>query len=556
MTSSISVGFFSPSSLSGCVLWLDGSSLNLSNGATVSTWSSLGPVSYTTTSTAGRFPTYASNIQNGRGAVQYATGQTSILSNFVLSPAQSIFLLYYPINTSAGSPFIEQSPDTNTNDGFFLHAQNNANYAIRNGGTLTTVNIGTIAQANTWQLIEGLNKDPNANNTMAFYSNATLVASNGIQNGTTTITNTLFINGRNNTNTLSYPSYIAELIIYSNALNNFGRQQVEGYLAWKWGLSSLLPSTHPYKNAPFLTLTETVPRSIPSSAFLLPINTFSTIKTFTLPVVSTNPGRVLILKDYLGSANSNVIRLSTTGVDTIERSNVSSMTLSNAYGAWWFQNDGISKWFLTSAYLNSLTIVAPEVVLSVLPAVRYSFLSANYSGSGNVNNIGSNTGVGSATVSRNSYTSANPGFITNVRAGNYVYTPSVTFRTIIMIVRIRDTSSPSYLLDGRNGMANGWIYNDGYGSDWTGTTYYRDAVLTAFPTNLPTPLNDSQWRHVTLVAPANYTTQMTFANRFSFNEGFGGDISELMMFTQLLTLQQVKDNFNFFATRFGWTPVS
>jgi hypothetical protein len=35
------------------------------------------------------------------------------------------------------------------------------------------------------------------------------------------------------------------------------------------------------------------------------------------------------------------------------------MTLSNAYGAWWFQNDGISKWFLTSAYLNSLPIIQP-----------------------------------------------------------------------------------------------------------------------------------------------------------------------------------------------------
>jgi len=366
MTSSISVGFFSPSSLSGCVLWLDGSSLGLTNGATVSSWSSLGTVSYTTSSTSGRFPTYATNVQNGRGCVQYATGQTSILSNFSLTPAQSIFLLYYPINTSAGSPFIEQGPDVNTSDGFFIHAQNNANYAIRNGGTTATVNIGTIAQSNTWQLIEGLNRDPNAGNTMGFYSNATLVASGGVQNGTTTITNTLFINGRNNTNTLSYPAYIAELIIYNNALNNFGRQQIEGYLTWKWGLTSLLPATHPYKNSPYFVLTEFVPRSIPNSSFLLPINTFSTIKTFTLPVVSTNPGRVLILKDYLGSANSNVIRLSTIGLDRIERSNVSSMTLSNAFGAWWFQNDGITNWFLTSAYLNSFaffpTTITPPIV--------------------------------------------------------------------------------------------------------------------------------------------------------------------------------------------------
>lgn len=359
MTSSILVGSFSPSSFSGCVLWLDGSSLGLSNGATVSTWSSLGSVSYTTSSTSGRFPTYATNVQNGRGCVQYATGQTSILSNFALPATQSIFLLYYPINTSAGSPFLEQGPDANGTDGFYFHAQNNNNYLIRNGGTNGATNFGTTAVTNTWQIIEGLNKDTNAGTTMGFYCNATLLASNGVQNGSATVTNTLFLNGRNNTNTLSYPAYVAELIIYNNALNTFGRQQIEGYLAWKWGVTSLLPSSHPYKSAPYFSITETVPRTIPSSAFLVPINTFSTIKTFTLPVVSTNPGRVLVLKDYLGYAGSNNIRLSTVGSDRIERSNVSSMTLSNSYGAYWFQNDGITNWFLTDAYLNTAGIIQP-----------------------------------------------------------------------------------------------------------------------------------------------------------------------------------------------------
>jgi hypothetical protein len=358
MTSSISVGFFSPSSLTGCVLWLDGSSLALSNGATVSTWPSLGPVSYTTTSTAGRFPTYASNVQNGRGAVQYATGQTSVLSNFVLSQTMSVFQLSYPIG-QAIHPFFEHSPDENANPGFYMYSSGGNNFAINSGSGQVAVNVGNIGATNTWLLQEGLNKDPNAGNTMGYYSNATLVASNGVQNGTTPVTNTLFLNGRNNTNPLSYPAYVAEVIVYSNALNNFGRQQIEGYLAWKWGLTSLLPTSHPYKNLPYFILTESIPRTIPMNTLLVPINTFSTIKTFTLPTVSTNSGRILILKDYLGYAGSNNIRLSTLGLDRIERSNVSSMTLSNAYGAWWFMNDGLTKWFLTDAYLNNFYLLPP-----------------------------------------------------------------------------------------------------------------------------------------------------------------------------------------------------
>jgi hypothetical protein len=41
-----------------------------------------------------------------------------------------------------------------------------------------------------------------------------------------------------------------EVLIYSRGLTTTERQQVEGYLAWKWDLVSKLPSDHPYKNSP------------------------------------------------------------------------------------------------------------------------------------------------------------------------------------------------------------------------------------------------------------------------------------------------------------------
>jgi hypothetical protein len=43
------------------------------------------------------------------------------------------------------------------------------------------------------------------------------------------------------------PGTIAELLVYTRALSTGERQTVEGYLAWKWGLQSNLPDTHPYK---------------------------------------------------------------------------------------------------------------------------------------------------------------------------------------------------------------------------------------------------------------------------------------------------------------------
>ena len=40
---------------------------------------------------------------------------------------------------------------------------------------------------------------------------------------------------------------VGEILIYNTVLTTAQRQQVEGYLATKWGLQGSLPSTHPYK---------------------------------------------------------------------------------------------------------------------------------------------------------------------------------------------------------------------------------------------------------------------------------------------------------------------
>jgi hypothetical protein len=43
---------------------------------------------------------------------------------------------------------------------------------------------------------------------------------------------------------------VSEVIVFPSTLVDSNRFQVEGYLAWKWGIESLLPSNHIYKNAP------------------------------------------------------------------------------------------------------------------------------------------------------------------------------------------------------------------------------------------------------------------------------------------------------------------
>jgi hypothetical protein len=39
---------------------------------------------------------------------------------------------------------------------------------------------------------------------------------------------------------------ICEILVFNTPMNNLNREKIQGYLAWKWGINSLLPSTHTY----------------------------------------------------------------------------------------------------------------------------------------------------------------------------------------------------------------------------------------------------------------------------------------------------------------------
>jgi hypothetical protein len=229
--------------------------------------------------------------------------------------------------------------------------------------------------------------------------------------------------------------------------------------------------------------------------------------------------------------------------------------------------DGALNWYFLQHYhrnaISSLGSAAAAAAgggssLSVLPDVRYSFLSTNYS-SGSVNNIGSASATyGAASISAGTYTSASPGFMTfTIGSGGYIQAPSVTsIKTIIMIVRLTNTSGWSYLLDARGGLGSGYWATE-IGPDWlNSSTYYKDSVQRAYVNGTSyQELNDNVWHHICLVYPTGFTDDVTFMARFSQNETTGGSCAEIMIFTTALTQQQINNNFNFFASRFGWTTV-
>ena len=49
--------------------------------------------------------------------------------------------------------------------------------------------------------------------------------------------------------TPAYASDLAEILFFTGDMTTAGRQQIEGYLAHKWGLQGSLPANHPFKSS-------------------------------------------------------------------------------------------------------------------------------------------------------------------------------------------------------------------------------------------------------------------------------------------------------------------
>jgi hypothetical protein len=233
---------FSPTSISGCRLWLDGAdatTLSLS-GTIVTQWRDKSGNANNTT-TIGGSPTYTSNFINLNGSTTYLVGPyvntTQFLTMFVVVTAnfsQGDYNSYYRL-LSIGST----GANDYENDAYasILHAGGtNQLGGYRNRQT----NFATVT-TNTLFIIAVVYDGTNSTN----YINGT---SASVVSSTGTFGTSSYSIGRDVGNSFGaytyWPGTVGEVIIYNASLTATQRQQVEGYLAWKWGLQSQLLNTH------------------------------------------------------------------------------------------------------------------------------------------------------------------------------------------------------------------------------------------------------------------------------------------------------------------------
>ena len=256
---------FTPKSIAGCQMWLDAAdatTFTISSGSNVSTWSDKSGSSSSLSNTTGNPPYFTT--YNGYPTVSFRgslSSTSNVLSNptFSIAPANiSIFIITQALQNGGSyihpgilTIFPNPLSGVDYRDGLTITGGNasSSRFDVYGGsGTITGIDY-----SGSGLTPRGVYSVVNTSNVLYGYANGTQWGTNTFTFNTTNVGIAL---GMRHLGTLraeggasAFDGNISEVIIYNTALTTTQRQQVEGYLAWKWGLQASLASGHPHLSA-------------------------------------------------------------------------------------------------------------------------------------------------------------------------------------------------------------------------------------------------------------------------------------------------------------------
>jgi hypothetical protein len=237
---------FVPHSISNCALWFDAADTATITGTTqVTSWTNKGTLGGTASNRTGSC-TSGANV-NGLNYIRCPAGMDLGFTAALNTQPRSWFLvvrLITPLTSGNFAGFVNQ-PGVSGQDAvvsaYIDATTNNIGIGPSAIGIRVLANVPAATMSNVF-LTSIVNSTTAASNALTVNGTALTLTGSSAATGYRTASSTYMLGTDRYTTTVD----LMEVLFYYGAVTSNQRQQVEGYLAWKWGLQSTLPSSHPY----------------------------------------------------------------------------------------------------------------------------------------------------------------------------------------------------------------------------------------------------------------------------------------------------------------------
>ena len=257
---------FSPRQISGCILWLDAADASsvTTSGTTVTAITDKSARATVLTSPAGF--TYPNNTFNGSYPSFYNTsasgGRLGYNTTYSLGSQNTVFIVGQLTSPSVGNQFFDFIDGYTSSSRFFLFSSPNFlnNYVYGTNGSSSGQVDGAITTAQMtspffWSV--AFDTSTTISSTLQYVNGTQLVQSPSTLGAAISSYTGIIIGQRYTQSSESVVGHICEFIIFDNVLTATQRQQVESYLAQKWGLTASLPGGHSHATQPAGAVTRT-----------------------------------------------------------------------------------------------------------------------------------------------------------------------------------------------------------------------------------------------------------------------------------------------------------
>ena len=355
---------FNPTNIAGLQLWLDaadpaGTGIIPANGATLSTWVDKSGNGRNATVAPGKI---AGRYSTSNRAVNFTASNTGYVTSYTANPSlETMFVVFNnPSPSSRNNTVIGGPVGARALSGGYAggRGQVGACSYLNSGVTwagMASMPDGTYTSGTTVIItgqVNGLTTSISQNGG-TIYSNTTGSAFSNV----TTYLGTDYANP-----TYYYIGFEMEVIFYNSLLSLSQRQQVQGYLAWKWGLQGMTTS---------YTLSNGV-SLVTADLSTYPID----VKALQLPLAQPSDQRVVYTKAFPAYFTDAILQITPTGSETINSNALYNLSTNYALS---IQASG-SNWGILNRYpalLNNYTATQISSSTSVFASTNTSLIFVN-----------------------------------------------------------------------------------------------------------------------------------------------------------------------------------